>query len=43
MPTFNLEWLKGAFGNFKKQPEHASFMHNIDGKKLSILTFGPMQ
>jgi hypothetical protein len=43
MLTSNPGWLKGAFGNFKKRPEPAFFMLNIDGKKLSIPTFGLMQ
>ena len=43
MHTSNLEWLRGALGNCKKQLELASFMLNIGGKKLSILIFGLMQ
>jgi hypothetical protein len=43
MHTFNQVWLKDESGSFKKRLEPVSYTHNIDGKKLSILTFGPMQ
>ena len=43
MHTSNLEWLRDAFGNCKKQPKLVFFMLNIDGRKLSILISGLMQ
>jgi hypothetical protein len=43
MHSFNLEWLRDTFGNCKKQPALVCFMLNIDGRKLSVLTFGLMQ
>jgi hypothetical protein len=43
MHTFNLEWLRDAFGTCKRLLAPAFFTSNIDGKKLSIPTFGLMQ